>query len=41
MIGGSSPVRGWELFTSPPRPEWLWRPPCLVSNGYQGHFPLG
>jgi hypothetical protein len=26
MIGGSSPDRDWEFFSSPPRPDQLWRP---------------
>jgi hypothetical protein len=36
MIGGSSPVRGWEFFSSLPRPDRFWGPPSLQSNGYQG-----
>jgi len=31
----------WEFFSSPPRPESLWDPPSLLSNGYQGLFPWG
>jgi hypothetical protein len=38
---GSSPGRGWEFFSSPPRPDRLWSLPRLLSNGYQGLFPLG
>jgi hypothetical protein len=37
----SIPGRGWEFFSSPPCPEQLWGPPSLLSNGYQGFFPLG
>jgi hypothetical protein len=36
--GGSSPGRGSEFFSSPPRPELLWGPPSL-SNEYNGPFP--
>jgi hypothetical protein len=32
---------GWELLSSPPRPERFWGPPSLLSNGYQGLFPWG
>jgi hypothetical protein len=37
--GGSSPRRGWEFFSSSPRPDRLWGPPSLPSNGYRGSFP--
>jgi hypothetical protein len=30
----------WEFFSKkPPRPERLWGPPSLLSNGYQRLFP--
>jgi len=38
---GSIPGGGWEFFSSPPRPEQLWDPVSLLSNGYQGFFPWG
>jgi hypothetical protein len=31
--------RGWEFLSSPPRPQRLWSPLSLLSNGYQGLFP--
>jgi hypothetical protein len=34
MVEISSPGRGWEFFSSPPRPDWLWSPPSLLYNGY-------
>jgi hypothetical protein len=30
-----------EFFSSPPRSEWLWDPPNLLSKGYQGLCPWG
>jgi hypothetical protein len=41
MIGGSSPRRGWEFFSSPPCLDRLWGPPNLLFSGYQGFFSLG
>jgi len=41
MIGGSSPGRGWEFFPSPQRPDRLWGPPNILSNGYGELFPRG
>jgi hypothetical protein len=29
----------WKFFSSPPRPNRLWGPPSLLSNGYQGLLP--
>jgi hypothetical protein len=30
--------RGLGIFCSPRRPDRLWVPPSLLSNGYQGFF---
>jgi len=35
MIGGSSPGREWEFFSSQQCPEQHWDPPSLLSNRYQ------
>jgi hypothetical protein len=34
-------LASWEFFSSPPRPDRLWGPGSLLSNGYHGLFPLG
>jgi hypothetical protein len=32
---------GSRIFSSPSRPDWLWDPHILLSNGYWGLFPQG
>jgi hypothetical protein len=32
---------GSEFFSSPPRPERLWGPPSVISNGTRVSFPGG
>jgi hypothetical protein len=39
-VGVRVPVEA-RIFSSPCRPDRLWGPPILVSNGYQGSFPGG
>jgi hypothetical protein len=36
---GLIPRRGKRFFSSPQCPDWLWGPPSLLYNGYQGLFP--
>jgi hypothetical protein len=35
------PRRGWEFFSSPPRPDRLWGPPSLIFNMCRVFFPRG
>jgi hypothetical protein len=39
-VGVRVPV-GSGILSSPHRPDRLWSPPNLLSNGYQGLFPQG
>jgi hypothetical protein len=41
MIGGSSPGRDWEFFSSPPCPGRLRGLPSLLSMGIGDSFPGG
>jgi hypothetical protein len=37
---GSIPCRGWEFYSSPPRPDRPWDPPSLLSNKTPGALSL-
>jgi hypothetical protein len=39
-VGVQVPVRS-RIFSSPRRPDQLWSPPSLLSNGTGGYFPGG
>jgi hypothetical protein len=39
-VGVRVPV-GSRIFSSTRRPDWLWGPTSLLSNGYRGSFPRG
>jgi hypothetical protein len=41
MIGGSSPGRGWEFFSSPPGLDRIWGPPSLLLQWVRGSLSLG
>jgi hypothetical protein len=41
ITGGLSPGKDWEIFCSSPRPDRIWYPPSLLSNGYQRLFLWG
>jgi len=34
-VWDSIPGGGYEFFSSPPAPDWLWSLPILLSNGYR------
>jgi hypothetical protein len=36
---GSIPGRGKKFFYATQRTDWLWGPPSLLSNWFQGLFP--
>jgi hypothetical protein len=38
---GSISAKGWEFFSSSPRPNRLWDPHSILSNRYRGFFHRG
>jgi hypothetical protein len=40
-LDGSDSIPGMARFISPQRPDRLWGPPSLLSNGYRGRFAGG
>jgi len=38
-FGNSITGGGWEFFSSPQRPDWLWSPTSFLLNGYRGLSP--
>jgi hypothetical protein len=38
---GLIPGKDKGFFFQPLRPDWLWDPPRLLSNGYRGSLPWG
>jgi hypothetical protein len=38
IIAGSSPRKGWEFFSLPPRSDQLWGPPASYPIDTKGSF---
>jgi hypothetical protein len=38
---GARVLVGSRIFPSPYRPDWLWGPPSLQANGFEGTFSGG